>query len=123
MKSTVLKLLFLITVTIISCDSKKNITTPEVVYLPPKTLTTPEINLNTLFSNDSLVFIDTNKVVVIVKPDTVKKTIKVKANCPEERVQTVKENVVVEVYKTNWLAIFFVFLLGITISLILKTIK
>ncbi|MEM4554839.1 MAG: hypothetical protein QXT25_03255 [Candidatus Anstonellaceae archaeon] len=91
-----------------SCKAKK-VAVPEVVSVPAKVLTTPEISLGTLFKNDSLVFIDTNRVMVVIKRDTVAKTIQVRAKCPEEKVilkpQIVEKEVVK--YRINWFAIAF----------------
>lgn len=105
--------IIIITITLESCKGKK-VLIPETVTVPAKTLVTPNISLNTLFRNDSLVFVDTNNVLVVIKRDTVNRTIQVKARCPEEKVISKTEVIYKDkpVYKTNWLAMFLLLVLG-----------
>lgn len=106
-KTLISLVLAIIIITILDGCKAKRVAVPEVVSVPAKVLTTPEISLGTLFKNDSLVFIDTNRVMVVIKRDTVAKTIQVRAKCPEEKIivkpQVVEKEVVK--YRINWLAI------------------
>lgn len=83
-----ISILLIVLMAIISgCRSKSPVfIAKDVITVPTKTAQTPEIQINTIFRNDSIVFIDTNQVRIIIKRDTIQKTIQVKAECPETQV-------------------------------------
>lgn len=70
---------------------------PQVVTVPGVVVESEPISLEAIWRNDSIVLIDSSKAVVVIKLDTVRRTVQVRAECPDVQVQ--KEVQLLEVVK------------------------
>lgn len=112
----------LIIISLVACKPKA-ITVPQVVTVPGVVVESEPISLEAIWRNDSIVLIDSSKAVVVIKRDTVRRTVQVRAECPDVQVQ--KEVQVLEVVKERkvidwWLVLAMASIIAVIMANLLK---